>query len=187
MLALDPPELLAIIKGLTGFSGIAENADIPDLTFNIGDAMSMGAAMMYSMYILRQTHFVQNKKLPSSILQGIKCFALIGFYASWWVSSQIKLPHVQLDTINSAEDILTEGTYFFHDLAASIEHLPQALAHIWPGWNNPVAFGIMLYMAVFPGAVADVLQSRGQSVVSGTQTSLLLSTESFWSATCGVI
>mmetsp|Transcript_13297 Transcript_13297/g.48407 ORF Transcript_13297/g.48407 Transcript_13297/m.48407 type:complete len:509 (+) Transcript_13297:127-1653(+) len=186
MLALDPPELLAVVKSLVGNGGMAEHVDVPDLTFNIGDGMSMGAAIMYSMYILRQTHFVQNKNLPSSILQGLKCFSLVGFYASWWVSSQIRLPHVHWDKIDGFEGFLKEGGYLFHDVGVSMSHLPEAFAHIWPGWTSPVALGCMLYMAVFPGAVADVLQSRGQAVVNGTQTSLLLSTESLWSALCGM-
>ena len=46
-----------------------------------------------------------------------------------------------------------------------------AVQGLWPGWRSPLAWGILLYSAVGPGAIADVLQSVGQSSVTPAEAS----------------
>ena len=59
--------------------------------------------------------------------------------------------------------------------------------NLWLGWRNPVAWALLLYSALGPGTLADVLQSQGQKSVSATEANILLSLEPVFTALCAFL
>jgi drug/metabolite transporter (DMT)-like permease len=56
-----------------------------------------------------------------------------------------------------------------------------------PGWKNPMVLSILLYSALFPGTIADVLQQNAQGSVPATESTVLLSTEPIFTAVLGFL
>jgi drug/metabolite transporter (DMT)-like permease len=54
----------------------------------------------------------------------------------------------------------------------------------WLGWGNLTAWALLLYSALGPGTVADVLQQQGQKEVSASETNVILSLEPVFAALC---
>ena len=48
---------------------------------------------------------------------------------------------------------------------------------LWPGWTNPTAWLLLFYSALGPGAVADILQQKGQAVVAAAESNVIISME----------
>ena len=59
--------------------------------------------------------------------------------------------------------------------------------NLWIGWRNPVAWAFLLYSALGPGTLADVLQTQGQKSVSATEANILLSLEPVFTALCAFL
>lgn len=57
----------------------------------------------------------------------------------------------------------------------------------WLGWSNLAAWGLLFYSALGPGAVADLIQQKGQAIVAATVSNVLLSTEPVFTAIFGRI
>ena len=53
---------------------------------------------------------------------------------------------------------------------------------LWMGYQNWVAWAILLYSAIGPGTIADIWQQRGQQTVSASEANILLSLEPVFSA-----
>ncbi len=49
----------------------------------------------------------------------------------------------------------------------------DALLPLWSGWNSPVVWLLLAYSAAGPGAVADLLQQRGQRETSAWRDMIL--------------
>ena len=47
----------------------------------------------------------------------------------------------------------------------------------WDSWNNPIAWAVLAYSAIGPGCLADVLQQKGQELISASESSLFLAIE----------
>jgi len=47
----------------------------------------------------------------------------------------------------------------------------------WLGWRNPIAWVVLGYSALGPGCIADLLQQKGQGLVSASECSLYLALE----------
>jgi drug/metabolite transporter (DMT)-like permease len=47
----------------------------------------------------------------------------------------------------------------------------------WRGWKNGVAWVILLYSALFPGTIADLLQQKAQSFIPASESNVILSME----------
>jgi len=58
---------------------------------------------------------------------------------------------------------------------------------LWVGWQNPLAWAFLLYSALGPGTVADILQTQGQKSVSATEANILLSLEPVFTALCAFL
>ena len=56
---------------------------------------------------------------------------------------------------------------------------------LWSGWDNWVAWAILAYSALGPGAIADLLQQKGQEAVGATESNLILSMEPVFTAILG--
>ena len=85
---------------------------------------------------------------PDLILQGVKTFLMAIFYSIWWMASSAA----------------TAG----------------AAGFVIPSWmaSGPLVWIALLYSAVGPGTIADVLQQKGQtSGVSPSEANILLSAE----------
>jgi drug/metabolite transporter (DMT)-like permease len=54
----------------------------------------------------------------------------------------------------------------------------------WLGWQNLTAWALLLYSALGPGTVADVLQQQGQKEVSASEANVILSLEPVFAALC---
>ena len=57
-------------------------------------------------------------------------------------------------------------------------------SNLWVGWQNPWAWAFLLYSALGPGTLADILQTQGQKAVSATEANILLSLEPVFTAVC---
>ena len=73
------------------------------------------------------------------------------------------------------------GTSFFQ--AGWIE----ALTPLWSGWNSVIVWVLLIYSAVGPGVVADVLQQKGQQETSASESNIILTTESVFAAVCAFV
>jgi drug/metabolite transporter (DMT)-like permease len=62
----------------------------------------------------------------------------------------------------------------------------SAVVGLWPGWRSAVAWGVLAYSAIVPGALADVLQARGQARVGAAEAQVLLGAEPLWTAVLGM-
>jgi len=55
----------------------------------------------------------------------------------------------------------------------------------WSGWRNPVAWAVLGYSALGPGCIADLLQQKGQELVSASESSLFLAMEPVFTTVLG--
>ena len=53
---------------------------------------------------------------------------------------------------------------------------------LWASWTSPVAWGLILASAIFPGIVADLMQAKGQKDVSASESNIIMSSEPLWTA-----
>mmetsp|Transcript_17355 Transcript_17355/g.37471 ORF Transcript_17355/g.37471 Transcript_17355/m.37471 type:complete len:112 (-) Transcript_17355:389-724(-) len=60
----------------------------------------------------------------------------------------------------------------------------EALTPLWSGWNSPLVWLLLVYSAVGPGAVADLLQQQGQKETSASESNIILCMESVFAAVC---
>jgi drug/metabolite transporter (DMT)-like permease len=57
-------------------------------------------------------------------------------------------------------------------------------AALWLGWTNVVAWALLIFSAIGPGVLADVLQQQGQKQVSASEANVILSLEPVFAALC---
>ena len=133
---------------------------------SVGDALALGAALGYSLFILRLSEYGA-RGLSTDMTQACKCVVMAAMYALWVLvdCSRAGLPTV------------------------------DALRALWPGAALPfgasatatACWAALLYSAVVPGALADVLQARGQRTVPAAEAQVLLAAEPLWTALLGVL
>ena len=70
---------------------------------------------------------------------------------------------------------------FFFAIWALLQHFCFG-ATLLEGWQRPAAWGLTVYAAIVPGALADVLQQKAQTKVRASEASLLLASEPLWAA-----
>jgi drug/metabolite transporter (DMT)-like permease len=130
---------------------------------NRGDVMILLGALSWSMYIFRTSKLAKN--YPELELQFAKTALLAMMYGSWFAFDAVS-------TLSTA--------------AATDGWSMKALTPLWAGWNSSAYVWMMLiYSAVGPGAVADLLQQRGQKLVpSASESNVILCLESVFAAGC---
>ena len=89
-----------------------------------------------------------------------------------------------------AEIPLQAGKTFLLGILYSLWCLAATLTtgeNVWVGWQNPLSWAFLLYSALGPGTVADILQAQGQKSVSATEANILLSLEPVFTALCAFL
>jgi drug/metabolite transporter (DMT)-like permease len=89
-----------------------------------------------------------------------------------------RFPAIQLQAAKTALGAALCGVWLAADLGTGRAHFSS----LWPGWANPLAWGILLFAALVPGAVADVCCARAITKVSATTADVILSTECVFAA-----
>jgi drug/metabolite transporter (DMT)-like permease len=132
------------------------------MSLNRGDAMILLGALSWSAYIFRTSRLAGSYKELD--LQFAKTALLAVMYGAWFA----------LD----ARSALLGG-------AAGAGGWVGALTSLWPGWNaSPLVWSLLAYSAVGPGAIADLLQQRGQRGTSASESNVILTMESVFAAAC---
>mmetsp|Transcript_4452 Transcript_4452/g.16250 ORF Transcript_4452/g.16250 Transcript_4452/m.16250 type:complete len:344 (+) Transcript_4452:816-1847(+) len=124
---------------------------------NIGDAFCLAGALSWSMYIFRLT-CIMEKGGDSVRIQAWKTIILGGLYGLWALADAVKA------------------------VGAG-----QTVSSLWPGAGSLTAWIILLFSAVGPGAIADVMQARAQEKVKASQANVILSAEPLWAALFGLV
>lgn len=124
---------------------------------NFGDCLALGGAATYSLYIFRLSE-LGAKGLSTDLTQAVKTVVLAFLYLAW----------VATDAFGA----MSKGL---------------AMVSLWPGWQSTLAWGVLAYSAIVPGAIADVAQGRGQSKLGATESQVLLSAEPLWTATISML
>ncbi|KAG7356814.1 EamA-like transporter family protein [Nitzschia inconspicua] len=129
------------------------------VSFTTGDCLVLGGAVSWSLYLYRLSKL--GPKFDEVNLQFVKSIMLAVLYAVWLVA-----------TIVTSEGIAAD--------AFMTVFVSQPF-----GWLiNGAAFLTILYSAVGPGTVADVLQQQGQKEVSASEANVILSLEPVFTALC---
>jgi len=148
---------LALLSTDSGDS-VAASADgiasgFSGLSFSGGDLLVLGGAVCWSIYIVRTAAI--GDRYPEVSLQAVKTVVLAMMYTSWLVVSAITC--------------FNAGGW-------------EAVAGLWLGWQNLGAWALLLYSAIGPGALADVLQQNGQKEVSASEANVILCSEPVFTA-----
>jgi len=153
---------------LISTSSSASDVSVGDAvsSFNQGDAMILLGALSWSTYIFRTSKMASN--YSELDLQYTKTVLLAVMYGGWFVTNVVS-------TLSSA------GTSFLS--AGWLE----ALTPLWSGWMNPIVWILLTYSAVGPGAVADLLQQKGQKETSASESNIILCLESVFAAVCAFL
>ena len=133
---------------------------------NQGDILVLLGALSWSTYIFRTSKLANSYKELD--LQFTKSAMLAVMYGCWFVTTAVS-------ALSSA------GTSFFQ--AGWIE----ALTPLWSGWNSVIVWVLLIYSAVGPGVVADVLQQKGQQETSASESNIILTMESVFAAVCAFV
>jgi drug/metabolite transporter (DMT)-like permease len=64
--------------------------------------------------------------------------------------------------------------------------LIQSDVPLWLGYTSVVAWALLFYSALGPGTIADVIQQKGQSVISASEGNVILSMEPVFTALLGL-
>jgi drug/metabolite transporter (DMT)-like permease len=129
------------------------------INFTTGDCLVLCGAASWSMYLYRLSKI--GPKFDEVNLQFTKSILLAIFYAGWLVTVIVR---------NNGGAVV--------DSISAFVYQPF-------GWlMNGVAFWTVLYSAVGPGTVADVLQQQGQKGVSASEANVILSLEPVFTALC---
>lgn len=134
--------------------------------FNQGDVMILLGALSWSTYIFRTSRLAGSH--PELDLQFAKTALLAGMYGAWFA-------------------IDVASTLAVANVASSLafDKWAEALTPLWSGWNSsPLVWSLLIYSAVGPGAVADLLQQRGQRETSASESNVILCMESVFAAVC---
>jgi drug/metabolite transporter (DMT)-like permease len=131
------------------------------ISFATGDWFVLGGALSWSMYLFRLSKIAP--KYDEINLQFVKTGLLAVLYIIWWVAV----------TVVAVGGGGGGGSSIFPLVKESF------------GWLlNGFAFIVLIYSAVGPGTVADVLQQQGQKQVSASEANVILSLEPVFTALC---
>ncbi|EKX34567.1 hypothetical protein GUITHDRAFT_80436 [Guillardia theta CCMP2712] len=138
--------LIGVVTLASAESSAAAAAAAGTLGINIGDAFCLAGALSWSMYIFRLT-CIMEKGGDSVRIQAWKTIILGGLYGLWALADAVKA------------------------VGAG-----QTVSSLWPGAGagSLTAWIILLFSAVGPGAIADVMQARAQEKVPRPFSNLLL-------------
>jgi drug/metabolite transporter (DMT)-like permease len=136
------------------------------VTFSQGDAMILLGALSWSTYIFRTSKIAQT--YPELPLQFLKNGLLALMYGVWFIN-------------NAMSALASAGTSLFSP------GWIKALTPLWAGWNSPFVWGLLIFSAVGPGTVADLLQQKGQKETSASESNIILCLESVFATLCAFL
>eukprot|EP00614_Pseudopedinella_elastica_P003529 CAMPEP_0172598710 /NCGR_PEP_ID=MMETSP1068-20121228/18777_1 /TAXON_ID=35684 /ORGANISM="Pseudopedinella elastica, Strain CCMP716" /LENGTH=407 /DNA_ID=CAMNT_0013398683 /DNA_START=137 /DNA_END=1361 /DNA_ORIENTATION=- len=145
---------LATLSGLVGAAGGAAATTAGTAMVSTGDALCLGGALCWSLYIFRLGAL--GPKFPEIPLQALKTTALAALYTGWAGAS-------------AAAAYAGGGGW-------------GAVGALWPGWASGAAWLLLLASAVGPGALADILQQIGQTAVGASEANVILCAEPLFTA-----
>lgn len=128
--------------------------------------MILLGALSWSTYIFRTSKIANS--YPELDLQFQKNSLLALMYGVWFANNVIS-------TLASA------GTSIFS------AGWTEALASLWSGWNSPFVWLLLIYSAIGPGTVADLLQQQGQKETSASESNIILCLESVFATLCAFL
>jgi drug/metabolite transporter (DMT)-like permease len=131
-------------------------AAAPAFRLSLGDGLALGGAVTSSLYIYRISE-LGKRGLSNDLTQAVKVAIIAALYCVW-------------AAVDGARLVAAGG----------------ALVGLWPGWRSMLAWGVLAYSAIVPGALADVLQARGQAKVGAAEAQVLLGAEPLWTAVLGM-
>eukprot|EP00931_Biecheleriopsis_adriatica_P123799 TRINITY_DN98882_c0_g1_i1.p1 TRINITY_DN98882_c0_g1~~TRINITY_DN98882_c0_g1_i1.p1 ORF type:complete len:430 (-),score=91.45 TRINITY_DN98882_c0_g1_i1:38-1288(-) len=98
--------------------------------------------------------------------------------------SRLKLPSVPLQAAKTALLAVFYAGWLVVDMAL----LRQcAFADLWPGWNSAIAWSVLLFSAIGPGALGDVWMQHASDKVCAATANVVLSTEPIFAAVFGSV
>ena len=154
--------LVVLTLGGGGAGGTAAAALAVSLSR--GDLFVLGGALSWSMYLFRLSAL--GPKHPDLVLQGVKTGLMAILYSIWWVGSAV------------AAAAGRTAPWCWWKLAAAV---PSWMASGWVVW------AALVFSAVGPGTIADVLQQKGQAHVAPSEANILLSAEPVFATILAVL
>ncbi len=139
-----------------GAGGAAAGASAFAFALSKGDLFILGGALSWSMYLFRINSL--GPKHPDLILQGVKTGLMAVIYSIWWMAS------ATINSLSAGGGLLSTFRLLFSSV---------------PSWmtSSYVVWVALLFSAIGPGMIADVLQQKGQKDVSPSEANILLSAE----------
>ena len=132
-----------------------------ELDFGAGDACCLAAAALYSAFTVRLGTYAA--RLDAAELSAAKALAMTALCVAWWG--------------------------FERAAGASADGSPASVSVLWSGASSGLVgvssvavWGAVAYSALAPGALANVLQTRGQSTVPAAEAQLIFATTPVFNA-----
>ena len=122
---------------------------------NTGDLLVLGCAVCWSMYLFQFGKVAH--RFDKVSLQSTTCAIRAGMYGAWFL--------VAACLVHRKEER--------HSLLETMQSM-------WLGWRDLRAWGLLLFSAVGSGALAGLLQQKGQATLSASETNIILSSEPIW-------
>ena len=119
---------------------------------NTGDLLVLGCAICWSMYLFQFGKVAH--RFDKVSLQSTTCAIRAGMYGAWFL--------VAACLVHRKEER--------HSLLETMQSM-------WLGWRDLRAWGLLLFSAVGSGALAGLLQQKGQATLSASETNIILSSE----------
>ena len=130
-----------------------------------GDMMVLGGALCWSMYIFRTSKIASSyDELKFQFAKNSLMALLYGGWAAW----------TAVTAISSA-------------VASGAGGWSEALAPLWSGITSPWVWVLLVYSAIGPGSVADILQQKGQKETSASESNVILCLESVFTLLCALL
>merc|ERR1739848_474442 len=89
--------------------------------------------------------------------------------------------------LQAAKTLLLCGLYVFWVLIDWIFVLKCNLLAMWPGWRCGAAISILVYSAIFPGALGDVWMQRAAKNLSAPVVNVIRSLEPLFATALGMV
>ena len=137
-------------------SGVVESA-VDAFDFGAGDACCLAAAALYSAFTVRLGTYAA--RLNAAELSAAKALAMTALCVAWWGLERVCLG---ADAAGSAP------------ASVSILWSCASAAGGFGGASAVAVWGAVAYSALAPGALANVLQTRGQSAVPAAEAQLIV-------------
>ena len=133
---------------------------------------------------------VDNTAMSVSFSQGDLMILLGALSWSTYIFRTSKIansyPELDLQFTKNGLLALMYGVWFASNAVSTLAS-GAALSSLWTGWNSPIVWLLLIYSAIGPGAVADLLQQKGQKETSASESNIILCLESVFATICAFV